>query len=113
MRGCWTRTCGSGGTRSMPLFMRPWPVGLPWRQGNALARGLAQRVEAEMEGLLLGINGPYEVEDISDYTIPVHVEARGLPRVLIEVQKELLRDATGVARMAAIFSDAYLGLELE
>ncbi|PWJ10058.1 N-formylglutamate amidohydrolase [Jannaschia seohaensis] len=91
---------------------RPWPVGLLWRQGNPLAEGLAARLSDHAAALPLGINAPYEIEDESDFTIPMHAERRGLPHVLIEVRNDFVRDAAGILLFADLLSQAILDLEL-
>ena len=45
--------------------------------------------------LIVGDNEPYFVSDDTDYTIPVHAEARGLPHVEIEIRQDLVGDAAG------------------
>lgn len=88
--------------------VRPWPVGLLWRQENPLASGLARALAREAAALPLGLNRPYEIEDASDYTIPVHAEPRRLPHVLIEVRNDHLRTPAAVAAMADLLSRACL-----
>ena len=44
------------------------------------------------EGLLVGDNEPYSVSDLSDYTIPIHGERRGLVHVEIEIRQDLIAD---------------------
>jgi predicted N-formylglutamate amidohydrolase len=51
--------------------------------------------------LAVGDNEPYAVGDLSDYTVPVHGETRGLPHVEIEIRQDLIADAAGQARWAA------------
>jgi predicted N-formylglutamate amidohydrolase len=46
-------------------------------------------------GLIVADNEPYFVSDATDYTIPHHGEARGLPHVEIEIRQDLLRDSAG------------------
>ena len=46
-------------------------------------------------------NEPYFVSDATDYTIPYHAEARGLPHVEIEIRQDLLRDDAGQLQWAA------------
>jgi predicted N-formylglutamate amidohydrolase len=46
-------------------------------------------------GLVVGDNQPYFVSDETDYTIPRHGEARGLPHVEIEIRQDLIGDAAG------------------
>ncbi len=92
--------------------VRPWPVGLLWRRDNPLATGLAERLARDDMVLPLGINEPYEIDDASDFTIPMHAETRGLPHVLVEVRNDLVRDAAGVARFADLLARACLDLEV-
>jgi predicted N-formylglutamate amidohydrolase len=42
--------------------------------------------------LVVGENQPYAVDDVNDYTIPVHGEQRGIPHVEIEVRQDLIAD---------------------
>jgi predicted N-formylglutamate amidohydrolase len=46
-------------------------------------------------GLVVADNQPYFVTDETDYSIPRHGEARGLPHVEIEIRQDLLLDAAG------------------
>ncbi len=61
-------------------------------------------------GLVIGDNQPYFVSDATDYTIPHHGEARGLPHVEIEIRQDLLLDEAGqnewAARIARVLQDA-------
>jgi predicted N-formylglutamate amidohydrolase len=60
--------------------------------------------------LIIGDNEPYFVSDETDYTIPRHAEARGLPHVEIEIRQDLLSDEAGqdawAARIAKVLKDA-------
>ena len=47
-------------------------------------------------GLVVADNQPYFVTDETDYSIPRHGEARGLPHVEIEIRQDLLLDAAGL-----------------
>jgi predicted N-formylglutamate amidohydrolase len=51
-------------------------------------------------GLIIGDNEPYFVSDETDYTIPRHGEARGLPHVEIEIRQDLVSDDAGQADWA-------------
>ncbi len=51
-------------------------------------------------GLTIADNQPYFVSDETDYTIPRHAEARGLPHVEIEIRQDLLRAEAGQAEWA-------------
>ena len=50
--------------------------------------------------LVIADNQPYFVSDETDYTIPRHGEARGLPHVEIEIRQDLVSDATGQTEWA-------------
>lgn len=73
---------------------RPWPIMVmadkDWRVGNALIEVL--RAETDF---CVGVNEPYTVSEESDYTIPVHAEAGGLPYVEIEIRQDLIGDRDG------------------
>jgi predicted N-formylglutamate amidohydrolase len=51
-------------------------------------------------------NEPYFVSDATDYTIPRHGEARGLPHVEIEIRQDLVGDEAGQALWAARIASA-------
>jgi predicted N-formylglutamate amidohydrolase len=56
--------------------------------------------------LLIADNEPYFVSDETDYTIPRHGEARGLPHVEIEIRQDLLDDEAGQVEWARRISVA-------
>jgi predicted N-formylglutamate amidohydrolase len=64
------------------------------------------RGEAE---LVVGDNEPYAVSDETDYTIPVHGEARGLMNSGIEIRQDLIAGRAGQSqwaeRLARIFGE--------
>jgi predicted N-formylglutamate amidohydrolase len=45
--------------------------------------------------LVVGDNEPYAVSDQTEYTIPVHAEARGLMNTGIEIRQDLISDQAG------------------
>jgi len=51
-------------------------------------------------GLTIADNQPYFVSDETDFTIPRHGEARGLPHVEIEIRQDLVGDDAGQAEWA-------------
>jgi predicted N-formylglutamate amidohydrolase len=61
-------------------------------------------------GLIVADNQPYFVSDETDYTIPHHAEARGLPYVEIEIRQDLVSNETGqrewAGRIARALEDA-------
>jgi len=58
-----------------------------------------ERLRREKE-LLVTDNEPYFVSDATDYTIPRHGEARGLPHVEIEIRQDLVSDEAGQTEWA-------------
>jgi len=69
---------------------------------------LLERLRRESD-LIVADNQPYFVSDETDYTVPRHGEARGLPHVEIEIRQDLLSDAAGQSewaqRLAAALRD--------
>lgn len=73
---------------------RPWNVGTLYQRDRTLPPLLLQALRAEPE-LVVGDNQPYAVSDATDYTIPVHGEARGLINSGIEIRQDLIADKDG------------------
>lgn len=79
-----------------PVFhgeARPWHVGLLYNRDPAFAHILSDAFEGC--GFVVGHNEPYSVSDVTDYTIPVHGERRGIPHVMIEVRQDLIEKEAG------------------
>lgn len=57
--------------------------------------GLVLDMLRRESGLAVADNQPYFVTDETDYSIPRHGEARGLPHVEIEIRQDLLLDEAG------------------
>jgi predicted N-formylglutamate amidohydrolase len=96
-----------------PVFKgvsRPWDVAVLFNRDPRLAHALAELLRAEGD-LNVGENEPYRVSDLTDYTVPVHGERRGLPHVEIEIRQDLITDPAGqtawAARLARLLPAAY------
>jgi len=95
---------------------RPWHIGTLYHRDTRLPPLLLKHLRAEAD-LVVGDNEPYAVSDETDYTIPVHGEARGLMNSGIEIRQDLIGDASGqqqwAERLARIFGliDATLKAE--
>lgn len=85
---------------------RPWHLGLLWRRGGGLGEALMAALGRAEPGLVLARNEPYRIEDISDFTIPVHGEARAIPHVLLEIRQDLIDTPKGQARWARLLCAA-------
>ncbi len=77
---------------------RPWQAGMLYNREPRLARALGELLRAE--GFVVGDNEPYQLSPTSDYTIPVHAEARGLAYVEIELRQDLIAGDAGQAEWA-------------
>ena len=73
---------------------RPWHIGTLYQRDTRLPPLLLKLLREESD-LVVGDNEPYAVSDATDYTIPVHGEARGLPNTGIEIRQDLIADGAG------------------
>jgi predicted N-formylglutamate amidohydrolase len=96
-----------------PVFRgvpRPWQVAVLFNRDPRLAHALAELLRAD-GSLMVGENEPYRVSDLTDYTVPVHGERRGLPHVEIEIRQDLIADPAGqrewAERLARLLPAAY------
>jgi predicted N-formylglutamate amidohydrolase len=96
-----------------PVFKgvaRPWHAAVLYNRDARLAHSLFELLSAE-EGLVVGDNEPYRVTDLTDYTVPVHGERRGLPHVEIEIRQDQIDDPAGqtawAERLARLLPEAY------
>jgi predicted N-formylglutamate amidohydrolase len=95
---------------------RPWHIGTLYHRDTTLPPLLLRALRAEGD-LVVGDNEPYAVSDITDYTIPVHGEARGLINTGIEIRQDLIADQAGqqqwAERLARILSEVETQLRAE
>jgi predicted N-formylglutamate amidohydrolase len=96
-----------------PVFKgvaRPWHAAMLYNRDARLAHPLFKLLSAE-DGLVTGDNEPYAVSDLTDYTVPVHGERRGLPHVEIEIRQDQIADHAGqtawAQRLARLLPTAY------
>jgi predicted N-formylglutamate amidohydrolase len=90
---------------------RHWQLGVLSNRDRRFAERFLAAFQARNPDIPSAHNEPYVVDDLSDYTIPVHGEARGLPHVLIEIRNDLIADAAGQARWAGLIADALTAAE--
>jgi len=89
-----------------PVFTgvtRPWHIGLLFDQDERFARPLLDLLRAE-PGLVVGENEPYAADADFDYSLYVHGAERGVPHLGIELRQDLIADAAGQARWAALLA---------
>jgi predicted N-formylglutamate amidohydrolase len=87
---------------------RPWHIGTLYHRDTTLPPLVLKLLRGEPD-LIVGNNEPYAVSDETDYTIPVHGEARGLISTGIEIRQDLIQDQDGqrqwAERLARIFGE--------
>jgi predicted N-formylglutamate amidohydrolase len=95
---------------------RPWHIGTLYHRDKTLPPRLLKALRAEAD-LVVGNNEPYAVSDETDYTIPIHGEARGLINTGIEIRQDLIADQAGeqqwADRLARILDEIELALRAE
>jgi predicted N-formylglutamate amidohydrolase len=87
---------------------RPWHIGTLYQHDAKLPPLLLKLLRRESD-LVVGDNEPYAVSDLTDYTIPVHGEARRLMNTGIEIRQDLITAPAGqmewAERLARIFRE--------
>ena len=83
---------------------RPWHAGILYRKSHAFGHALAHALGGPSQAI--AENEPYQIEDDSDYTVPVHGEARGLDAVLVEIRQDLIAEEVGALSWAVRLSEA-------
>jgi predicted N-formylglutamate amidohydrolase len=73
--------------------------------------GLMLKMLRREPDLIVADNEPYFVSDETDYSIPRHGEARGLPHVEIEIRQDLIREEAGQSAWARRLTRALLDAE--
>jgi predicted N-formylglutamate amidohydrolase len=91
---------------------RPWHVGTLYYRDTRLPPLLLKLLRREPE-LVIGDNEPYAVSEETDYTIPVHGEARGLMNTGIEIRQDLIGDSAGEEEWADRLARILAEIELE
>jgi predicted N-formylglutamate amidohydrolase len=91
---------------------RPWHVGTLYQSDNGLPALLLARLRARGD-LVVGDNQPYAVTDETDYTIPVHGEARGLLNSGIEIRQDLIAGEAGQREWAERLTETFGEIESE
>jgi len=85
---------------------RPWQLGVCFNRDGTFAMKFMDAFAVANPKIVAAYNEPYTVDDISDYTIPVHGERRQLPHVLLEVRNDHIRDVDGQDRWARMIGNA-------
>jgi predicted N-formylglutamate amidohydrolase len=89
---------------------RPWHIGTLYHRDTTLPPLLLKWLRAEAD-LVVVDNEPYAVSDETDYTVPVHGEARGLINTGIEIRQDLIADQAGQRQWADRLARAFREIE--
>ncbi len=85
-------------TPEMAGERRPWDMSFLYRSPKSRGDKLSALARAMWPNLHIGHNEPYQIEDETDWFIPVCAESRGIPHCLIEIRNDhLLTDAGSLA----------------
>jgi len=87
---------------------RPWHVGALSNRDRSLADRFLAAFRQQNADVPSAHNQPYVVDDLTDFTIPVHGEARGIPHLLLEIRNDLIAQSEGQHRWAGLIADALL-----
>ncbi|UCI31714.1 N-formylglutamate amidohydrolase [Mesorhizobium sp. B4-1-4] len=85
---------------------RPWKIGVLSNRDRSFAERFLSCFQARNPTVTSAHNQPYMVDDKSDYTIPVHGEARGLPHLLLEIRNDLIGETDGQSAWASLIGEA-------
>ena len=85
-----------------PDGVRPWEVGILYNEYDAASLVAIHYLEGE--GLVVGDQLPYSGKQLNA-TMNRHAEANEIPYVGIEIRQDLISDATGQERFAAILAE--------
>jgi hypothetical protein len=120
----WLDRLNDGGRLILPLTSDKSfgenPENIPIQRRGAvfcierLARPLMELLRADGD-LVMGENEPYRVTDLTDYTVPVHAERRGLPYVELEIRQDLIAEPAGqqewASRLARLLPAAWAQMQ--
>jgi predicted N-formylglutamate amidohydrolase len=85
---------------------RPWQLGVCFNRDARLGERFMAAFQTANPAICTACNEPYPMDDVSDYTVPVHGEGRGLPHVLLEVRNDQIADHAGQGRWAKLIAPA-------
>lgn len=92
-------------TPSMNGQSRPWEIGFLFRRDTETSQRLGQFVQDVLPDLTIGMNEPYQIDDNSDWFVPRHGEAKGIPHSLIEIRNDQIETGEGQAFWAKTLVD--------
>ncbi|WP_229582417.1 N-formylglutamate amidohydrolase [Paracoccus sp. S-4012] len=91
-----------------PVFLgvpRPWEIAVLHNRDMTLSPTMLE-ILRQTSHHVVGDNEPYRVSDDTDYAIPVHGEARGLPCVEIEIRNDLAEGEDAAERWSSLLAES-------
>ena len=88
-------------TRTMAGHRRPWDIGFLYRKHSQTSQYLAAEFASFVPADKTGLNQPYQIDDDSDWFVPMHGEASGRHHSLIEICNDLITTRDGQQHWAA------------
>lgn len=92
-------------TPALDGMCRPWHCGIAYQHESQLAQALYNSLRRNAD-LNVGFNQPYQIDDETDYTIPIHGESRGLPGAMVEIRQDGLTTDEATGNWGLLLSDA-------
>jgi predicted N-formylglutamate amidohydrolase len=99
-------------TPELNQLVRPWQIGISARRDDRLARGIVQQF-TQIPELKVGFNQPYAIDDLFDYSLPVHGEAEALHNAMIEIRQDELQTLQQASVWAQRIAKVYRLLEAD
>ena len=96
-------------TPSMGGVDRPWHYGVLHRGDSAFSDRVLRHLRAVLGEAVVGDNQPYALDSKRDKTVPLHVDARAIDYLEIEVRQDLLGDEPGQAAVAQFLAPVLTG----
>lgn len=89
---------------------RPWHVGVSFKRDKRFA-DLMYEALRQNDGIHVGYNQPYPIEDAFDYSIPEHGDKRSLHSAMIEIRQDGISSSVEAVRWAEKLTTAYLAAQ--
>jgi len=99
-------------TPSLAGQARPWRYGVLHRGDSAFSNAVLAGLRARVGDDLVGDNEPYAM-DGTDFTVPHHVDPRGLDYLELEVRQDLLAEPAGQDAAAELIGEVLQALVQE
>jgi predicted N-formylglutamate amidohydrolase len=90
-------------------MVRQWHAGVLYQRDSRVAQHMLAFLRAEPD-LMVGDNEPYRVSDLTDYSVVVYGERRGIPHVELELRQDLIVDPAGQRVWAERLARAFRAL---